>query len=461
MIYCPHCNRPSARKDGPCPHCKGDLSGKKVPKKPAEGAKPAPKATPASGSGIEVGADASESTIGGASGLELDSGYTSEGDAASATSGLSLQSIAPPPGARAEAEGVEKKTDEMAVKDASGYGRAGAGIVGGVKYWLRVRKRQVELEASILEAEKEVNKGASTARDVCAVLGKKAHEAGIQDKKLKPLMSAALLAQGELEGTRRKRESMVNEHQGTLAPLEAQLKTVEAEAVPLRQNEAVAVEAQTKQAGVVKGVQVQLKRVEIELRNIEGIMEKKRAEQQKENLPEADKAKLETDISALEARKPPLLEQVQTLRGELETASAPMAELDARLTEAKSQMADKQARIDNLKSEVKRLANQFLSAQGNVSREVEGESGKVEGAWAAVGETVVRLKINNPAFGDDFKKAGVAMVSEQEKKNRLELLRLAIDSYDSGVVESAKKTVLLAGVVAAAIVLTLIIVAVV
>ncbi|MDJ0764531.1 MAG: hypothetical protein QNJ97_16255 [Myxococcota bacterium] len=460
MIYCPHCNRPSARTQGPCPHCKGDLAD---PRRPTgvgpspipEDTEPTPQApippdstsdvgpsvSPVHASGLELDAPATASPLPGqvghaqpSSGLDLDV----DGDLASQFMDM--------PGPASSA------TDELHVREMAGFGPPGNGVVGTVKYWFRVRKRLAELKKQLQEAEQEGQTTTSAMHIQCTELGRKGHALGLTDPVLDPLMSKALLADAELKSHERRRLSLASEHQATMKPIEAELKQIEAEAQPIREQERDVIEELTGIQTDRKRVEAKLKRAQIELRNADDLIKKRRDRLADPNFTPAERQKLEIDIGALEDRRTATMGQILKIEESLAVFAEPIAAVETRLGEIRGRLSEKLEKISALTNDLKRLAKDFSNLDSEVARQVESETEKVTAAWTAVGQQIVSQNVDNPALADLKKSAATAIYATAEAKRTIALIERAQISYDQDVVARAKKIALVAGIAAAALI---------
>ncbi len=501
MIYCPHCRKPSARKDGPCPHCGGDLTapagsapdgarktGPKIASQaapppatepPVQPSKTAP--TPVAESRATGGADAGAEFVPPGpveSGLEIEStayeavadvphtpmvdpSMQEGGGVPSVASGLSLDSLEPPPPVSMEPAAVpllkQREADEMAVDDLARFGAPDASLVGSVKYWLRVRTRLKELVAEHAAAIDEHEAAKQRKTKHCAALGRRAHQIGLDGEQLTQLISQATLAEGELRGTERRHSSLADEHESKVAPLTVKKKEIETEAAPMRQKERQTRAELDKLVTDRKRIEAKLKRAEIELRNIDEIIKKRQEEYADLERPKEERNKLLADISTFDNKRPALVEQVKELEGEMSKLDAPIVKVEDQLDEIQQIVGEKQKRIDAIQAELNNLERNYSQARGEVAQQVESESEKAESAWTAVGEHVIAGKLDEPELKELKLTAIGAVTAESETARKVELLTLAQEAYNHDVV---KKAQIIVGAAAGGIVVLIILLAV-
>jgi hypothetical protein len=469
MIYCANCKKPSARESGLCPHCGKDLEGKtrsvsKAPRVKTEGAMP--------GGEIDLGDDSS-------SGLELaDDSYVPpiEGQApAVSNEGLvpiddegkvldveplegmpELADVDSPAQKETPAPLLREGLVESEINRVSGFGKPGEGIVAGVKYWLKVRDRHRAILKDIEEANEESESSKNRLAVVRAELGKKGHSLGVATDSIKPLVSSALVADGEFMSIRKRRIGLESDHRDAVHALEQTIRDLEKEAADIRRDETV---ASLKLDGLKKDhrrVEGQQKRAQIEHRNLLEMIERLQEEYADLEKPKQERDKLLARISELDKQQPEIIERINAHGEDLKKIVVPLGQAEEEAKVVRDRLFEHNERITAIRTEKANLNEVFSQADNSVSRQIDVEKEQITAAWAAVGERMIAERLCD---GDDLRdNAHVvkgAVEAAHDASRRVELLLRAMDAYDKGVFTKGRNVVIAGaiGVVAVIVVL--------
>ncbi len=370
-------------------------------------------------------------------------------------SSLDLESIAPMPPMDLMEDGaasgrfLQQGLNDISVREIAKFGDPGSGVIGSLRYWLRVHTRLKELAIEHDQALEKSRAAMVDKNDGYARLGRKANELRITGDSLEPLISRASTAEADLKGTEQRRSSLESEHQEKASPIEAKLKQIEAEAVPLHQKESQINEELTNLQKDRKRTETKMKRFEIDLRNMEELISKRQESYADTNRPKEERDKLLVEIAAFDKRRPGLIEQVEACQKEIAEMSGPIEAIEAQLNEVKESIRDKQEKIDALKSELNVLSRSHSEADGAVTRQMESEKEKVEESWASVGERIIAEHVDEPELEKLKSKVLSTITGASEAERKAELLSKAQTCYDHDVITFAKR---IAGAAVAAIV---------
>lgn len=493
MKYCPHCKKPSARTTGLCPHCNQDLSGAPVPEAPQ-----APRTTPrhesaprprqsstASGGGdaipleshrMEDRSDSGNTATSGAGGRaaedpSIQKGYDYESYGMQAppmidpgksndsggASGLDLETVNPPDPIAASQESL-MNLDGLSVADVAQFGRPEAGPVGALKYWWTVHQRLKTLKVELQEAEALRQRNLEEKVRQFAALGKRAREKGVNTDELEALYTIALIAQGELKGQKRKRASQSLEHKQKIDSLKAAIDIIEKKIAPVQQEEAKHKEERQVLLQQRKSIETQLKRVQIDLRNMSNLIAQRKEACASEKATSEDKDRLTREIAQFESRLSPLLKQQEKHELEVSHVNFPLDEVEQKLLEIRNILAPELQKIMALNMEIEAQKRDFAADDEVAMQQLGAGFKKVEGFWNDVGEEVIRERIKEPEIADAKKQALAARAAFIESDRRYELLTLAVDSYDRDTVKKAQTITLaaLGGLLLLIIVLTIV-----
>ncbi len=479
MIYCRHCKKPSARTDGQCPHCGGDLVKKAAPAQAQpEPQKPsAPKPAEAqieptrmaAADQVEVaplpGLDATthadpgesdpESAAAGPGMAPPGSGTLSE---AERMSGLELASYAPSaPQSQTSASKAQSSAQKLEARDLADFGTPDSGFVGAIKYWLRVRRRLKDLAAQHEQAVTVSESATDQKHTLLAEMGRKGHAVGIKNELVVSLISKATIEDGELRGAERRLNDLDTEYKTALKPLEAKLNDAEAEAEPIRQQEKEALAVQEKLFTDRNRIGAKLKRAQIEIRNLDELVGKRQAAYADQETSEEDRAKLFKEMNDLEVKRPAIDDAVRLCEEELAVLAKPIADAETELGKIRGELSEKLNRINSLNAEIENLAASYKEKTNQQARKTTAQSEKVELAWAAVGEAIITQQCSEPEIRDFKKQVINAMDGDVASKTKVATLSTAMESYDHDVVSRAKIYSIVGGIAVIAIVVLLII----
>ncbi len=374
-------------------------------------------------------------------------------------SGLSLESLLPPSmgAGPAGADLPKQEIDSATVSETARFGAPDKGVVGALKYWIRVRARLKELIQEYDTAVGDCSSAITRKAEYCARLGRKGQEIGLEGEILTPLISKAAIAQGELKGTERRHSSLADEHKAKIEPIEKERDKVDAEAAPLRKKKSLANEELKRQYTERKGIEVRLKRAEIEMRNVDDLIAKKQEKYGLPDCPKEERDELLKDISAIDKRRPGILEQIKACEGEMEKLAGPIEKAESVLEQIEEVLDAKQGRIDELQSQINASQASYSQAEGAVAQKMENESEKVETAWTEVGERIVVERRSEPGLKELSNLTIGALTAADEAQQKVEVLSRAQNAYDNNVVKRAK---IIVGAVVGGVVLIIVALAV-
>jgi hypothetical protein len=443
MIYCPHCKRPSARETGACPHCGQDL----VPGQP-----PAAAEAPAA-----AGEDAP--VFGGASfDLEDEVG----------TLELEHDSIPPPPrvasttvpasrlaagAALAAPRVVDHATDDREeVLRVAGFGSPGYGLLGTLAYGLKVRSRLGALRVERAAAAREAHAAAATRAERLAGLARRAEGLGLtDDPRLERALDAARRHQGGSEDLARRRAGLAEDHREAKGRLLGRRAEIEQAAEPIREEERAAAAALARLENDQRRGEARVRRLRIELRNIQEIIARRQQEYAAPQRTADEKRRLLAEISEQDRKQPGLVAELNEQEAAVAELAAPVEEAAARLAEIRERLGAALAGIAGIDRELRELDRRFEEDRARLESEVAGGQALARDAWAEVGAAL--LDGDLPAALDDVRTPALeAATRERAAGRRLAVLELALSAYDAGVVARAR----LYGLLAAAAVLGLI-----
>ncbi|MCP4197148.1 MAG: hypothetical protein GY762_08360 [Proteobacteria bacterium] len=354
-------------------------------------------------------------------------------------SGLELASYAPTaPQPRGSATKAESKALELAARDMANFGIPDSGFVGSIKYWLRVRRRLKELSAQHEKAVATSQSSTSQMHTLLAELGRNGHAIGIKNEKVVSLISRASIEQGELKGAQRLLQELETEYKAALQPLEADRKIVEAETIPIKEQEKEALDVLEKLVVDRKRIEAKLKRAQIELRNLDELVGKRQENYAEPDKPEEERAKLFSEITAFENKRPALEEQVRAGEEELAVLAKPIAEAEAELEKIRGALSEKLNKINFIDTEIKALTASHKEKSNQQAIKTTQQSEKVETAWAVVGETIITEQCDEQELKELKAKAIGSMDGDTESKKQVALFSIAMDCFDHDVVSRAK-----------------------
>ncbi len=466
MIYCAHCSKPSARTDGPCPHCGEDLAAGGAAEQPRPAASEDFSLGPgvqefeldsttgdAGGSGLQLASLAppfapppAQPSAASPSGPELQAegrGEASPGPPIrdSIPSSLRLASLAPPPELRGKVI-EETESKEMEVREVAGFGAAAPGLVGAIRYWIQVRQRLAVLRGESERASEELKEAIDYRRIVGAELGRKGAETGLKGKPLISRYAKAHATDALLRDMEGRKSGLLTERETTLNKLITERKKLEQEAEPLRKMD----ERATRKLNKLKGDYQKIhKQLEVAAKDYESL-EAQIAEQQEAYFDtersEQEREQLFKNSGRMERRKEERIKEIGKLQAQLSAMTDPITAVGKKANEIREQLSERMSRIGDLQRAERGLSKDFTAKEGEVDLEIESASLKVAEAWAEVGESIFKNEIGGAELAPFKEKLMGAIERAVQIEKRVETLAIAKESYDFDVVARAKKIAL-------------------
>jgi hypothetical protein len=389
----------------------------------------------------------------------LDPSYYGGASSEGGVSGLDIASIAPPAPSQIEEPETPKKQeqDDFQVRELAGFGIPQSGVVGALKYWLKVRKRLDALAGEYDQAVDRCRSVLEKKRESCAELGRQAGIIGFDDDSVAPFISKAVAAQDELSGRERQRLNSASEDKAKIEPIDVKIKFVESEAAPFYEQEKQALEEQRKVVAARKRIEVKKSDAEKEIKTIDEQIEKLQLEFSDLTRPKEERDRLLKEIALIDRKRHPFLKQADEFEKELSVLDGPLEKVDSKLKEVRGFLNAKLDEIRGLTAEKNKLLREFNKRENDAQRQLEEEASKVDLAWAAVGEKIVETRCREHRLEKLQSKALASISDADQAENKVALISKARDSYDKETVERAKRAAtIIAAVVGGLIILLLI-----
>lgn len=361
-------------------------------------------------------------------------------------SGLELHSLAPPPNQTGEETNLRPRlVEELEVREVAKFGVPEPGLVGTLKYWLLVHRRLRELRQDHATAT-DANKAATDHQfSLQSELGRKAHQLGIGRASIEPVISRAQIADAELKSTQNRQSNLQTSYQAKLEPLHNKRKQLETEAAPtVREKEDILKEKETLDTDR-KRIEAKKKRVDIQVRNLDGLIAKRREACEAPNLPSEQRDTLLREVQELEDKKPALNDKLRGFKEEDDELALPLSAVELRLVEIQEKLTLKQDEINAVTQEIDRISAALNAESNEMTRKMEDESNEAKTAWATVGQMVVSKKYEHPDIDPMRSEVVKAMANAAQTQRKVELLEMAMVSYDEATVSKAKKMAAIAG----------------
>ncbi|MDD5309388.1 MAG: hypothetical protein PHU25_18890 [Deltaproteobacteria bacterium] len=471
MIYCPHCKKPSARETGPCPHCKKDLSGAaplrtggttkdtglrpqaveveleegppldielarvSMPPRAAPRQSPVPAPTPAAQPAMPV---------------VVARPSLPEDDEDSLPELETVVSVVPPPAAAPARSRADASRDDVA--RVAAFGTPDAGLMGAVRYALRVRARLMELKDAHDKAKVDREAAGKDTLALFASLGRQAREVRVESGAVTERLSVVEESEKALGATQGRKSEIEAAHHARLRELERQAKAVEVEAEPVHQEEKEGLERLERLRNERRRAETKLKRAEIELRNIFEVIEKRQKDYADLSLPKDERARLLADIAAHDKQQPPLFEEVKKREAEIAALTGPLAEAEKAYAEVRVRLEEKMGQVSRIRHESNRISREFERETAAVESEIGAKGDSLQKAWATVGRAAYACKEAPEAWKPVIADLRKALDEEVRMIKKVESLAAALDSYDRRVVEKGWRVMIGAAVVAGLIV---------
>ncbi|MBN2342860.1 MAG: hypothetical protein JXX29_18075 [Deltaproteobacteria bacterium] len=475
MIYCPKCKKPSAKNSGNCPHCGTSLDGSSPSAAKGRVNLSGP-TLPQGHEELRYGGADIDMDIGAETDdlpLELDTGDiappASYPPAATPQSRQSTARRQPGP-ARVAAASVAAappgssmaEVDEAAkVADIAQFGKVETGVLGIMKYGLRVKQRLPVLAAEneTTQSEKKIAWDALEAAK--AALGRAAHREKIADKaddpKLARIVANAQKADGRLEEVQREEDKINLEFEKKYQVVDSARAEVEAAMEPFKIEE-LKTQTAFEQIKKEKGrLTAKVKRTEIELRNIRELIEKKQTAYADLQRPKEERSRLLKEIAEQDNKQVPLQNRLKTEQQELDAIRAPFDAIQHKLQSVQQNLGGYNEKLVALNKQHRDLEKEQENALNGVHSKAEGESKHAQEAWASVGEIVY---VNKLIQGDAMSAAANTLNTKTNAffaaQEKAALYEQALTSYNKGAFEQAKKYWMVAAALAAILIIILI-----
>lgn len=475
MIYCPHCNKPSAKNSGPCPHCGEDLGGREAPP-------PAPAVEAASGKEPIARSDGqarNEFDFDDSDGGDLElagDDYTppiadqpaipSQGGAPLAEEpgedGPQLEVIEDTPPPSPVPSVVAMEPGEGEVREVGGFGPPPGSLPEVVRYWFKVRGRLKVLAGELEEARRDHEVARERLEVISAQLGREAHEQGLCSGSMEHLVSHALRLEANLKSLLSRKAGMAAQHEESLRDLEVARREIEASMAPVRERETAAGLRVDSARTDFRRQEAKLKRAQIELRNVAGLIEQRQKEYADLEKPKEERDALLAKIAELDKQQPGIRSRIEEHGARMEELRAPLAEADAELAEIRGELSALSERMSGVRKEMEKVESMYSQAAGNVSREVDEEKREIRKGWAAVGARALAERAHEGTpLQDRGKIALTATDTLASASRKTELIGRAMDAYDKRAYAKARNigiaviAVLGLGVVAALVLATI------
>ncbi len=427
MIYCPHCQRPTARETGQCPHCGGNLDAGQA-SLPVGGIPPAALSPP-------------------------NSEYEPppEGEGGVRASGLEL-AVAPSRSvAAAPLHQAQVAEESGVIEKLAGFPEPESGLVGAARYYFAVKRRIKKLDAEHREAANAAAEALERRRQNLVALGRLAHTSQMSAPGLKPLFDRALVAEGELQGCLRQKEGLERSHDIRRGQLEEELEQVRENSKPVRDRREEALKKLAEAEKKSKGVAVQKKRIDIDLRNRDELIAKRKNEYEASPQGEA-RQKILAEINALDGDRPALILRRDGLGVYLEEGEEKCEKLRAELGAVEGELKKAVAAEEAVAEKIAALEQSFAQKNQKVAKTVAAERAKAEAAWVTVADEVIASRVSSSAIDPIVQDVAEKKRLADEhalKTNRLERAR---STYDKEAYAKGKRNLVLAGAALAALI---------
>ncbi|MBN2717376.1 MAG: hypothetical protein JXX14_16100 [Deltaproteobacteria bacterium] len=444
MIYCPSCKKPSAKSSGNCPHCGVALGSPAAPQKKtvaSNQSSPRPPAESLRYGGADIEMDDSEPEdempleLAGADSNAPSPRPTAPGLPSAGAIRISAENMHPPP-VMQRAFSITEAATASKVQEIAQFGQCDTGIIGVMKYGFRVYQRLPALKQEAAASLGQKENAWETLEQAKSRLGRLAHRNNLSDAQLQRIVAEAVKADGKLDDIQKQENHLDAQYQGRYAIFDQRRSAVELEMAPI-QEEAERRKSVFEQMSKERArLKAKIKRSEIELRNARELIEKKQVAYADLNRPKEERTRLLKDIAEVDNRQPALLNRLSAEQKELDGTEAPFEAISSRLRETEARLGEFNHRLAEIKKERAQIEAEHKAALDEIHHRVKGESKQAQAAWAAVGEMVYVNKLLSPEHLTDVAAAAQQFFKAQENHN---LYEEALNSYDKGACEMAKK----------------------
>lgn len=427
MIYCPHCNKPSIKDSGPCPHCGKDLN--KTQKQLIEDEKKSIKPSEQ----IFSYPEDDELAIGPS--LEL----------------AEVEKTDEQQKAKSQKEKI--KITEEEIRRIANYGNIPNNFFKVILYSFNVKKRKGELRKQLNEKEERLVNVKDKYIEQTAELGKNIKNKGFKNPRAAAMLKEIETLEGQFSNTSDIHKEEEEKYLSIKKEYSQKINEIEKNMEPIKANERDAASRLKVKQTERRNVEMKLKRVEIEKRNIEKFLKEKENKLMKPE-PGEDIEKLRLDIKDYESK---LVQK----NGEQEALQVEMRQYDAPIADLEKELAGVQAKIAELDGEKKIIADQQKKVTSEQEKKVLSQTEQEK-------KIEKELKVKLSLFGEFFLSGtsefpelndSIKEIKQQKEKllvieRELDLYRSALASYDA---ESYKKGFINLSIIVALLIVCLIV----
>ncbi|MBN2527291.1 MAG: hypothetical protein JXR76_12925 [Deltaproteobacteria bacterium] len=442
MIYCPSCKKPSARNTGKCPHCGFNFDSTPKTTSPRTDASDTASALSDLGAGETMpdGDDAEDLPLE----LAIDESMprTSTHRDAVALSNNDGGAIS-----------ISEADDLPQIAEIAKFGPCENGIVGTMRYGLRVYQRLPQLLAETDTVRRQKDSAWAALVVAKARLGQWAYRQGVQHKLLNSPMAKAAKADSRLEEVQRQEAALTHKYAQQFSDNAQTLRAVQTEMTPTVEEEQITrnrFEALTKDRARLNA---KIKRTEIELRNLRELIEKKQMAYADLKRPKEERATLLKEIAEVDNKQPPLLNRLTREQKELEDTDTPYKGVADQLQQVEAALNAYNQKIGQIKDARAALESEQQAELETIHSKAQGESKHAKEAWAAVGELVYIHRLAPQKALDSVAKVARTFFEAQEQLRHYEK---ACQSYNRSAYAQAKKYWLAAGILAGVLLIILV-----
>jgi chromosome segregation ATPase len=337
----------------------------------------------------------------------------------------------------------------------SAFGKVEPGVVGAVKYWIRVRKRLKEIRTQLVEGEEKKRVAIERRIALEVELGRSILRLQVISSSIAPLIQSALTVERDFKARESSRSSHILEHRKQQEALEAEIEKTEILRAPHKAIEATLLEEKKALDQKKRGFETTKKRCRIDLQNTETLLAQKRASQ---NAPDVDKSKLASDIIAFESKRQSLTDQIAGIEKSLSDLALPFSTVETKLEKVRADMKPFDDKCAQKRSEIDSLNETFAQTDSKEADAVHQEAERVSSAWSEAGRQAIKERFSHPELTKQQSQVIAATKEAYDASSTVEMLTSASNSYDRNAIKTAKFAV---GAAALALVVIVIIMSVV
>jgi len=304
--------------------------------------------------------------------------------------------------------------------EAADFGPRPTGLIGAVRYALRVRARTSEMRGEIdrLSALREGALASET--DALAALAGAARAAGLD----RTAAAEAGAAEARVAEGSQALAAIGAEHDKKLAQLDRAREQATAEVSPLQAREADLAKTHAEKSERLRRAEARLHRSEIEIRSRQKLLLERKA------AGKADEAtRFESEIAGFEADRAARAAEAEAERQTVRT-------LDAELSEIRRQIAAGLGKASLLGEERLREEEAFRRRQGARAREVDATARDARAELAEIGRRVMHAHPEAEAIFEPRGAVAAAVLARELLDREIDVLRVAIQTYDAPSVKT-------------------------